>query len=102
MITKWRYVSKAYLRDGDAGKFRDSLGGHELILEVFATGSAISSWTEETSHIAAKSSGCMSCSSNDGLMVRSKYNTKSNIFRAIMIIIYGNILFGLFIIEYRV
>ena len=47
MITKWRLMTKAFIKDGDVGRAADLWGKEEVVLDVFSTGTVVTSWQEE-------------------------------------------------------
>lgn len=46
MITKWRLITKASIRDGDCGRAADLFQGEEVVLDVYSTGTAFTEWEE--------------------------------------------------------
>lgn len=46
MITKWRLMTKAFIKDGDLGRAADLWQKDEVVLDVFSTGTVVTSWQE--------------------------------------------------------
>jgi hypothetical protein len=62
MITKWRLMTKAYISDGDQGRAADLWQKKEVVLDVFSTGTVVTTWQEVERHHTDKDGHVSICS----------------------------------------
>jgi hypothetical protein len=72
MITKWRLMTKAFISDGDQGRAADLWQKKEVTLDVFSTGTVVTTWQETERRVEDKDSegrtiGVSMCSHCDTL-----------------------------------
>ena len=76
MITKWRLMTKAFIKDGDLGRAADLWGKEEVVLDVFSTGTVVTSWQEQERIVEDRDGDnrVVGVSHSMGLLSSSSYN----------------------------